>query len=165
MAECERGYRAAARIQVGIGSDAQGVGLLLNGTDYGAFDLAFSPGLENDHFQPEAAHRGLRLLDVIPRETRIVRIHKDRNPGRGGKEFMQQLQPLGNKFGSAAVESSHAVRPLRCGYAMQHACYRHAPCCARAASGHAAAPTSSPMNARRFTQSPRRRWRARRAEL
>jgi hypothetical protein len=49
----------------------------------GPFDLAFSPGLENDHFQPEAAYRGLRLLDVIPRETRIVRIHKDRNPGRG----------------------------------------------------------------------------------
>jgi hypothetical protein len=30
-------------------------------------------------------------------------------------------------------------------------------CCARAASGHAAAPPRSVMNSRRFTQSPRRR--------
>jgi hypothetical protein len=33
-------------------------------------------------------------------------------------------------------------------------------CCALAASGHAAAPPSSVMNARRFTRSPRRRGRA-----
>ena len=33
-------------------------------------------------------------------------------------------------------------------------------CCARAASGHAAAPPSSVMNSRRFTRSPRRRGRA-----
>src|SRR5262245_45607835 len=34
-------------------------------------------------------------------------------------------------------------------------------CCARAASGHAAAaPPSSVTNSRRFTRSPRRRWRA-----
>jgi hypothetical protein len=32
-----------------------------------------------------------------------------------------------------------------------------AACCARAASGHAAAPPSSVMNSRRFTRSPRRR--------
>src|SRR5262249_15509954 len=33
--------------------------------------------------------------------------------------------------------------------------------CARAASGHAAAaPPTSDMNSRRFTRSPRRRWRA-----
>jgi len=41
-----------------------------------------------------------------------------------------------------------------------------ADCCARAASGHAAAaPPSSVMNARRFTRSPRRRGRARLAEF
>ena len=34
------------------------------------------------------------------------------------------------------------------------------PCCARAASGHAAAPPSSVMNSRRLTRSPRRRGRA-----
>src|SRR5262245_5911297 len=33
-------------------------------------------------------------------------------------------------------------------------------CCARAATGHAAAPPSSVMNSRRFIRSPRRRWRA-----
>ena len=33
-------------------------------------------------------------------------------------------------------------------------------CCARAASGHAAAPPSNVMNSRRFTRSPRRRGRA-----
>src|SRR6266545_7620745 len=33
-------------------------------------------------------------------------------------------------------------------------------CCARAASGHAAAPPSSVMNSRRFIRSPRRRARA-----
>src|SRR5262249_29636804 len=100
MAEREKGNLPASRAKVRIGSHGQGLGLLLHGSDNGAFDLAFSPGLENDHLQPEAAHRGLRLLDVIPRQTRIVRIHKDRNPGRGGKELMQQLQPLGNKLGS-----------------------------------------------------------------
>src|SRR5262249_37824175 len=105
MAECERGYLAAARIQVGIGSDAQSVGPVLHGSENAAFDLAFSPGLENDHLQPEAAYRGLRLLDVIPCETRIVRIHKDRNPRRGRKEFMQQLQPLGDKLGSDKSDS------------------------------------------------------------
>src|SRR5215472_12816070 len=105
MAERERGYLATTRIQVGIGSDAQSVGLLLDGCDNGAFDLAFSPGFENDHLQSEAAHRGLRLLDIIPRETRIVRIHKDRNPGCGRNEFMQQLQPLGDKLGSDKSDS------------------------------------------------------------
>src|SRR5262245_8427391 len=109
MAECERGYVAAARIQVGIGSDAQRVGPLLHSSENGAFDLAFSPSLENDHLQPEAAHRGLRLLDVIPCETRIVRIHKERNLRRGGKEFMQQLQPLGDK----PTGKSAGFSPLR----------------------------------------------------
>ena len=38
-------------------------------------------------------------------------------------------------------------------------------CCARAASGHAAAaPPSSVMNSRRLIQSPRRRWQARQVE-
>src|SRR5262249_41913513 len=130
MAERERGYLAAARIQVGIGSDAQSVGLLLDGSDNGAFGLDFSPSLENDHLQPEAAHRGLRLLDVIPRETRIVRIHKDRNPGRGGKELTQQLQPLGNKFGSdksdsrdvslRTTEAGHETRGHRVGGRHEH---------------------------------------------
>jgi hypothetical protein len=32
-------------------------------------------------------------------------------------------------------------------------------CCARATSGHAAAPPSAAMNSRRFTRSPRRRGR------
>src|SRR5262249_7523581 len=105
MAEREKGNLPATRAKIRIAADAQNIGLLLHGSDNGALDLAFSPGLENDHFQPEAAHRGLRLLDVIPRETRIVRIHKDRNPGRGGKEFMQQLQPLGNKLGSDKSDS------------------------------------------------------------
>src|SRR5262249_48549740 len=105
MAECEEGNLPAARAKVRIGGHGQSLDLLLHGSDNGAFDLAFSPGLENDHFQPEAAHRGLRLLDVIPRETRIVRIYKDRNPSRGRKEFMQQLQPLGNKLGSDKSDS------------------------------------------------------------
>jgi HNH endonuclease len=39
------------------------------------------------------------------------------------------------------------------------------PCCARAASGHAVAPPSNVMNARRFTRSPRQRGRAASAEL
>ena len=38
-------------------------------------------------------------------------------------------------------------------------------CCARAVSGHAAAPLSSVMNARLFTRSPRRRGRARSLEF
>src|SRR5215472_3949390 len=65
MAERERGYLAATRIQVGIGSDAQSVGLLLDGCDNGAFDLAFSPGFENDHLQSEAAHRGTEQRDEL----------------------------------------------------------------------------------------------------
>lgn len=100
MAERERGYLAAARIQVGIGGDAQSVGLLLHGSDDGAFDLAFGPGLDNDHLQPEAVRRGLRLLDVILHKARVVRIHKEGNLGDAGKELMQQLQPLGDKLGS-----------------------------------------------------------------
>src|SRR5262249_33673008 len=39
------------------------------------------------------------------------------------------------------------------------------PRCARAASGHAATPPSSVMNARRFTRSPHRRARAASAEF
>src|SRR5215468_8372434 len=105
MAEREKGNLPAARAKVRIGGHGQSLGLLLHGSDNGAFDLAFSPGLENDHFQPEAAYRGLRLLDVIPREARIVRIHKDRNPGGAGKELMQQLQTLGNKLGSDKSDS------------------------------------------------------------
>src|SRR5262249_25087372 len=38
-------------------------------------------------------------------------------------------------------------------------------CCARAVSGHAAAPPSSDMNARRLIRSPRRRGRAAAAEM
>src|SRR5262249_27311472 len=106
MAERERGYLAAVRIQVGIGSDAQSVSLLLHGSDNGAFDLPFRPGIDNDHLQPEAAHRSLRLLDVIPHEARIIRIHKNGNPGGAGKELTQQLQPLGNKLGSDKSEAS-----------------------------------------------------------
>src|SRR5262249_62243422 len=84
---------------------------LLTDSQHGAFDLAFSPSLEIDHLQPEAAHRGLQLLDVIPCETRIVRIHKDRNPRRGGKEFVQQLQPLGDKLGSDKSDSRDVSLP------------------------------------------------------
>src|SRR2546428_13151866 len=105
MAEREKGDLSAARAKIRIVAHNQSVGLLLHGSDNGAFDLAFSPGLDNDHLQPEAAHRDLRLLDVIPREARIVRIHKDRNPGSAGKELMQQLQPLGNKLGSDKSDS------------------------------------------------------------
>src|SRR5215469_14945266 len=38
-------------------------------------------------------------------------------------------------------------------------------CCARAARGQAAAPTSSVMKSRRLTRSPRRQWRAAFAEF
>src|SRR5262249_35640188 len=100
MAEREKGNLTAARAKVRIVAHAQSVGVLLHGSDNGAFDLAFGRGLDNDHLQPEAAHRGLRLLNVIPRKARIVRIHKDRNPGGARKELMQQLQPLGDKLGS-----------------------------------------------------------------
>jgi hypothetical protein len=81
MAEGKKGNLPAARAKVRITADAQSVGPLLRGSDNCAFDLAFNPGLNNDHLQPKVAHRSFRLLDVIPREARIVRIHKDRNPG------------------------------------------------------------------------------------
>src|SRR5262245_51923951 len=105
MAEREKGNLPAARAKVRIAADAQSVGLLLHGSDHSALDLAFSPGLDNDHLQPEAAHRCLRLLDVIPREARIVRIHKEGNTAGIRKNFMQQLQPLGNKLGSDKSDS------------------------------------------------------------
>src|SRR5262249_13070992 len=130
MAEREKGNLPAARAKVRIVGDAQSVGVLLRGSDNGAFDFAFSPGPENDHLQPEAAQRGLRLLDVIPCEARIVRIHKDRNPGRAGKDLMQQLQPLGEKLGSnksdardvslRATEAGHETSIDRVG-----SCYEH----------------------------------------
>src|SRR6516165_6060358 len=74
--------------------------------------------------------RGLRLLDVIPRKARIVRIHKDRNPGGLGKELMQQLQPLGDKLGSdksdsrdvspRTTEAGHETRADRVGGRHEH---------------------------------------------
>src|SRR6516225_12157716 len=123
MAERKKGNLPAARIQVGIGGDAKNVGLLLHGIANGAFDLAFSSGLDNDHLQPKAAHRNLGLLDIIPREARILWIYKNGNPSGAGKELMQQLQPLGNKLGSdksdsrdvssRATEASHKTRANR----------------------------------------------------
>jgi hypothetical protein len=74
-------------------------------SDNGAFDLAFVPGLDNDHLYPEAFHRGLRLPDVILREAWIVRIHKEGNPGGVGKNLMQQLHPLGDKLDSHKSDS------------------------------------------------------------
>ena len=76
MAECERRNLPAERTEVGIVADAEGAGLLLHGAVNGIFDLAFAPCPDNDHFQAEAAHRGLRLLDVVLHEARIVRIDK-----------------------------------------------------------------------------------------
>src|ERR1700730_17267736 len=71
MAEREKGNLPAARTKVRIVADAQSVGLLLHDSDNGTFDLAFVRGLDNDHLQPEAPHRGLRLLDVILHEARM----------------------------------------------------------------------------------------------
>jgi class 3 adenylate cyclase len=39
------------------------------------------------------------------------------------------------------------------------ACLAHTTCCPRAMSGHAAAPSTSPMNCRRFIRNPHLRWR------
>src|SRR6266481_3541897 len=105
MAEREKGNLPAARTKVRIIADAQSVGLLLHGSNNGAFDLAFAPGLNNDHLQPEATHRGLRLLDVILREARIVRIHEDGNPSGARKNLVQKLQPFGGKLDSHKGDS------------------------------------------------------------
>ena len=70
------------------------------------------------------------------------------------------------RFGEALVKRGNTRRPPRSGNTSQHADHGIAGCCARAASGHAAAaPPSSVMNSRLFTRSPRRRGRARSAAL
>src|SRR6266851_10173347 len=105
MAEREKANLPAARAKVRIVADAQSVGLLLHGSDNGAFDLAFVPGLDNDDLPPEASHRGLRLLDVILHEARVVRIHKEGNPGGARRDLMQQFHPLGDKLDSHKSDS------------------------------------------------------------
>src|SRR4051812_26285071 len=105
MAERQRGNLPAARTKVRIVADAQNAGLLLHGSDNSTFDLAFVPGVNNDHFQPKAAHRGLRLLDVILHETRVVRIHEQRDSGGVRKTLTQQLQPLADKLDSEECDS------------------------------------------------------------
>src|SRR3974377_1147762 len=153
MAERERGYLAAARIQIGIGGDAKSVGLLLASSANGAFDLAFSSGLDNDHLQPKAAHRDLGLLDIIPREAWILWIYKDGNPGGAGKELMQQLQPLGNKLGSdksdprdvspRATEANHKTRANRIG-----GCHEHDRDCLRCSHRGTGGDVNEPTNNR-----------------
>ena len=85
MAEREQSDLPTARTKVRIIADAQSAGLLLYGDGNSTFDLAFAPGLNNDHLQTEAAYRGLRLLDVILHEAWIVRIHEERNPMAPGR--------------------------------------------------------------------------------
>jgi hypothetical protein len=59
MAERECGYLAIARTKVCIVADAEGVGLLLHGSNKAAFDFGFGSSRDDEHLQPETAHRGL----------------------------------------------------------------------------------------------------------
>src|SRR5262245_63635529 len=190
MAEREKGNLPAARAKARIIGYAQSVGLLLHGSDNGVFDLAISSGLDGDHLQPEAAHRGLRLLDVIPPIGIVfVAAMAARTATSGAPALMTATLRL---MRSAAMAGSRSNSPSAQRYsivtlrpsakpasprprwnpAMRFVhCTADTPCstpmtgipacCARAASGHAAAaPPSSVMNSRRFIRSPRRRRQA-----
>ena len=62
-------------------------------------------------------------------------------------------------FAKAFAERGHIVRAeASADPALTNPITGIAGCCARAASGHAAAPPSPAMNSRRFIRSPRRRW-------
>jgi hypothetical protein len=52
MTQREKGNLPTARTQVRIVADAQRIGLLLHGSDNGAFDLIFAPGLTTTIAKP-----------------------------------------------------------------------------------------------------------------
>ena len=117
MAEPKSSYLAAARCEICVATNAQSVNVLLHGNSKRAFYRAFTAGLIDDHLQPETAHRGLGLLDVILREARIIWIHKQSNSGGVWKKLMQQLQPLGGKLGSDKSDTRHrSSRTIEAGY-------------------------------------------------
>jgi len=91
MAKREKGNLPATRTKVSIIADAQCLGLLLHGCLYGAFDLDFAPGFDNDHLKSEALNRGLRQLDVVLHEAGIVWIDKEGDPRDVGEDLMQKL--------------------------------------------------------------------------
>jgi TCP-1/cpn60 chaperonin family protein len=87
--------------------------LLLDGGRDCAVNLIFGGGLEYDQLQSEAVRRRLRLLDGVPRDARIARVHEHSNAAGAWNEVAQQLESLADELDAHESDARYVSARMR----------------------------------------------------